>query len=62
MTTTVFGEWLATVNHKLKKESWKNLLFVDIATDHRGAKLVKLFFAELGIQSSSTKLGSNIMY
>jgi hypothetical protein len=42
MTATVFGEWLIAVNHKMKKESWKILLFVDIATDHHGAKLVKL--------------------
>jgi hypothetical protein len=26
----------------MKKESWKMWLFVDIATDHHGAKLVKL--------------------
>lgn len=41
MTATVFGEWLTTVNHQMKKYSWKILLFVDIATGHHGAKLVK---------------------
>jgi hypothetical protein len=29
------GNWLTTVNHKLKKESWKILLFGNTA-DHRG--------------------------
>jgi hypothetical protein len=42
MMATVFGEWLTAVNCKMKKESWKILLFVDIATDHHGAKLVRL--------------------
>jgi hypothetical protein len=40
MTTAIFEEWLAEVNHMTKKEKRKILLLVDNATSHRVTKVM----------------------